>query len=394
LVGGVNTGIMRKNLNRKLKEKVLNNLKVNKVLVVLGARRVGKTELIKDVIQELKASKQPELKFLLLNGEDEDTHELLKNRTVRNYERLLGQTRLLIIDEAQAIPDIGTKLKLMVDSIEGLKILVTGSSVFDLENKLGEPLVGRKKTFLMYPLAQLEFAEYENRIETKSKLEERLIFGAHPELEQLENSTDKVDYLKEQVNSYLLKDILAYEGIKKREKIISLLRIIAFRIGSEVSIEGIGNELQIGKNTVDKYLDLLSKVFIIHKVTGFSRNLDNEITKKSKWYFYDNGIRNALINNFNSLNLRNDQGQLWENYLISERLKYQEYLGEKSENFFWRTHTKQEIDWIEAQNGKLTATEFKWNQKKKPKVPALWSKAYPNTDYRVVNQENYLDFIT
>lgn len=383
---------MQKKLSRISAETIFKQLQSNKVLVLLGARRVGKTELIKTVIKKIET--QTSDNILLLNGEDEDTHELLKSRTVRNYERLLSKVQILIIDEAQAIPDIGNKLKLMVDSIKGIKILVTGSSVFDLENKLGEPLVGRKKTFMLYPLAQMEFNQYENLLQTKAKLEERLQFGTYPELEHLGDNAEKIAYLKEQVNSYLLKDVLAYEGIKKREKIVSLLRMIAFRIGSEISIESLGNDLQIGKNTVDKYLDLLSKVFIIHKVTGFSRNLDNEITKKSKWYFFDNGIRNALINNFNSMNLRNDHGQLWENYMISERLKFQEYSKQHAENYFWRTHTKQEIDWIEDKNGQLLATEFKWNQNKKSKVPASWAKGYPEAEYQVIDHENYLDFIS
>ncbi len=360
----------------------------NKVVILLGARRVGKTELIKKIVSELDDS------YILLNGEDEDSQDLLKSRTVRNYKRLLGDKKLLIIDEAQAIPDIGKKMKLLVDEIDGVKVLVTGSSVFDLNNKLGEPLVGRKKTLFMYPLAQLEFMKYENLFDTKAKLTERLIFGSYPELQQLQSDTHKISYLKEQVNSYLLKDILAFEGIRKRDKIVSLLRMIAFRLGSEISIEGIGNELQIGKNTVDRYLDLLSKVFVIHKVSGFSRNLDNEITKKSKWYFYDNGVRNALINNFNPFNIRDDHGMLWENYLISERIKYQAYNSIYSENYFWRTHTQQEIDWIEEQNGQLTGYEFKWNAKRKSKIPPLWSKAYPNAEYVVINQDNHLEFIT
>jgi len=231
-------------------------------------------------------------------------------------------------------------------------------------------------------------------LETNQRLEERLILGSYPELQQLSSNEEKIDYLMEMVNSYLLKDILAFEGIRKRDVIVSLLRIIAFRVGSEISVEGIANELQIGKATVDNYLDLFSKVFIIDKVTGFSRNLDNEITKKNKWYFYDNGIRNALIKNFNGLNLRDDQGKLWENYLISERLKRNEYQRSHSSHYFWRTHTKQEIDWIEEQNGKLTAFEFKWNHKKVMKAPMLWTKSYPGSSFEVIHTKNYLDFIT
>ena len=374
-------------IGRAIEPLITKYLKPNKAVILLGARRVGKTELIRKFMSECK---EP---FIFLNGDDLQTHELLEPRTISNYKRLLGDTRLLIIDEVQSIPDIGMKLKLMLDSIDGLKILVTGSSVFDLNNDLGEPLVGRKMTFQIFPLAQMELAKQENHIQTTQKLDERLIFGSYPELEHLITRAEKIDYLIEQVNSYLLKDILELEGIRKRETIVSLLRMIAFRVGSEISIEGISNELQIGKGTVDKYLDLLSKVLIIHKVTGFSRNLDNEITKKNKWYFYDNGIRNALINNFNGMAMREDQEKLWENYLISERLKKQEYQRLHLSNFFWRTHTKQEIDWVEEGDGKIIGYEFKWSAKKQPKAPAQWTKAYPAAEFHVIHPKNYLDFI-
>lgn len=376
-----------KYIERAIEPLINKYLKPNKAVILVGPRRVGKTELIKKI--RLTCTEP----YLFLNGDDLQTHDLLEPRTVSNYKRLLGENRLLIIDEVQSIHDIGMKLKLMLDSIEGLKVLVTGSSVFDLSTGLGEPLVGRKMTFQLFPLAQMEFARYESYIETVQMLDDRLIFGSYPELEQLQSRTEKIDYLMEQVNSYLLKDILEFEGIRKRDVIVSLLRMIAFRVGSEISIEGISNELQLGKSTVDKYLDLLSKVLIIHKLTGFSRNLDNEITKKNKWYFYDNGIRNALINNFNSLSVRDDQGQLWENYLIAERLKKQEYLRMHHSNFFWRTHTKQEIDWVEEKDGALVGYEFKWTSKKNVKSPALWTKAYPNAGFQVIHPKNYLDFI-
>jgi len=372
---------------RAIEEKIVENLKPNKVVIIFGARRVGKTELIKRVAEKINED------YLLLNGEDVEHVSALEQRSSSNYNRLLGGRKLLIIDEAQAIPEIGLKLKLMVDSIAGLKIIATGSSSFDLNNQIGEPLVGRKIEFSLFPLAQLEFSKEEDYLETKANLEDRLIFGGYPELTHLPDKNKKIEYLKDQINSYLLKDIIAFEGIKKRDKIIQLLKIIAFRNGSEISIEGIGNQLQMSKNTVDRYLDLLSKVFIVHKVTGFSRNLDNEITKKSKWYFYDNGIRNAIISNFNPLNLRDDIGQLWENYLISERLKYQSYKRLHINNYFWRTHTQKEIDWVEERETKLMAYEFKWNQHTKAKPPAIWEKAYPNAIFDVLTPANYLNFI-
>lgn len=374
-------------IERAIENLVLNYLKPNKAVVVLGARRVGKTELLKRIVSKWK---EP---FLFLNGDDLQVHEILMQRTVSNYKRLLGDTRFLVIDEAQSIPEIGMKIKLMLDSIDGLRVLLSGSSMLDLNNQLGEPLVGRKTTFHMFPIAQMEFMKQENLIETHQKLEERLIFGSYPELEHLGSRIEKMDYLYEQVNSYLLKDILEFEGIRKREIIVSLLKMIAFRIGSEISIEGIANELQLARATVDRYLDLLSKVFIIHKVSGFSRNLDNEITKKNKWYFYDNGIRNALIHNFNGTSLRDDQGRLWENYIISERLKKQEYERIHAANYFWRTHTKQEVDWVEERDGALHGYEFKWSPKKVPKAPPLWSKGYKEASFEVIHPRNYLDFV-
>lgn len=378
-----------KYLNRDIEKQILKALKPNKVIIVLGARRVGKTELIKEILKRF------ENQSLYLNGEDMDVQAILEHRSQRNYEAILGPLKMLIIDEAQAIQDIGAKLKLMIDTIKGLKILVSGSSVFDLTNKLGEPLVGRKTTFYLYPIAQNEFRSIENFVQTKSALPERLILGSYPELIQLEGNEEKTSYLKEQVNSYLLKDILMYEGIKKQDKIVSLLKVIAFRIGSEISLESIGNDLQISKNTVEKYLDLLTKVFVIFQVSGFSKNLDNEITKKSKWYFWDNGIRNAIIGNFNTINQRDDIGKIWENYIISERMKFQTSKNSNTSFYFWRTHNKQEIDWVEEENGNLNAFEIKWNINNKDiKAPSAWAKAYPDTTYTVITPNNYLDFIT
>lgn len=375
-------------IQRSVEEKIIHYLQPNKAVVLLGARRVGKTKLVERIIQQVN---EP---VLVLNGDDQDILNILAEKSRANYERLLGSIRFLVIDEAQEIPDIGSKLKLMVDTIEGIKILVTGSSVLDLNSNVGEPLVGRKMTFHLYPFSQVELSVKENYLETYQSLETRLVYGTYPELEFLPTLNEKAAYLNEIINSYLLKDVLAYEGIQRREKIVSLLRIIAYRVGSEISIESIGNELGISKNTVDKYLDLLSKVFILKKVSGFSRNLDNEITKKAKWYFFDNGIRNAIISNFNRLELRDDQGKLWENYLIAERLKQQEYNLDYTSNYFWRTHAKQEIDWVEEKNGELKAFEFKWSKNAKAKVPIAWKKGYPDASFEVIDRNNYLDFTT
>lgn len=373
-------------LNRYIEPAFLDALKPGKAIILLGARRVGKTELLKFLRDNLSSE------HLFLNGDDLDTTDLLSRKTIENYKGMVGQNDLLIIDEAQEIENIGSKIKLMLDSIDGLRIIATGSSAFDLKNKTGEPLVGRKTTFHLFPFAQMELSPFETKVQTKVKLPDRLIFGTYPELNNLTGRIDKIEYLKEMLDSYLLKDILTYDGIKNRSVIYELLRKVAYRVGTELSIEGLGNELGISKNTVDRYLDILSKVFVIYQVSGFSRNLDNEITKKKKWYFLDNGIRNALIANFNDLSLRDDVGALWENYLVSERLKLLSYNRSYAHSYFWRTHRGQEIDWVEEVDGKLYAYEFKWNSRKS-KVPSAWQKAYPDAEYSVVNQENYLEFI-
>ena len=360
----------------------------NKVLILLGARRVGKTAFIKNYL-----SKIPKNDFLQLNGEDINDANLLKESSVSNYSRLLANVKLLVIDEAQNIPEIGLILKLIVDSIDGIKIIATGSSVFDLSNKLGEPLVGRKNTIYLFPLAQMEFSNYENYKATSSKLEERLLFGSYPELEQYPDWNDKISYLKEIINAYLLKDILIFEGIKQSNKILDLLKLIAFQVGQEVSLQELARQLGISKNTVESYLDLLAKVFVIYKVPGFSRNLRKEITKSNRWYFYDNGIRNAIINNFARLEFRTDVGFLWENYLAAERVKFQNYTQKTVYNFFWRTYDQQELDWLEEENGKLSGFEFKWNENQKAKIPTAFAKAYPEADFEVIDKQNYLDFI-
>ena len=361
----------------------------NKVLILLGARRVGKTAFIKNYLSTI--SKED---YLQLNGEDIDDANLLKERSVSNYSRLLANIKLLIIDEAQNIQDIGLILKLIVDTVDGIKVIATGSSVFDLSNKLGEPLVGRKNTIYLFPFAQMEFSTQENYRETRSKLEERLLFGSYPELEQYPVWNDKINYLKEIINSYLLKDILVFDGIKQSNKIFDLLKLIAFQVGQEVSLQELARQLGISKNTVESYLDLLSKVFVIYKVPGFSRNLRKEITKSNRWYFYDNGIRNAIIGNFTRLETRTDVGALWENYLASERIKYQNYTQKTVSNFFWRTYDQQELDWLEEENGNLNGFEFKWNENRKAKIPTAFAKAYPEATFEVINKQNYLEFIT
>jgi len=369
-------------LNRELSDKIVKKLQPNKVVIVYGARRVGKTVLVENILQQIE---EP---VLILNGEDINVHDKLSNRSIENYKQIIGTNKLVYIDEAQKIPEIGLKLKLMVDEIQGLKIIISGSSTIDIHNIAGEPLTGRKYSFNLYALSEKEYDQIENPIDKTDKVRERLVFGNYPELIHLPDKEDKMDYLNELVSSYLLKDILVFEDIKNSQKIFNLLRLIAFQIGNEVSMQELGKQLAISKNTVEKYLDLLSKVYILHKVEGYSRNLRKEITKNSRWYFLDNGIRNAVIANFNPLESRNDAGQLWENYMISERIKFLEYHKISSNNYFWRTYDQQEIDWVEERSGALFGYEFKWKETK-VKVPSQWYKAYPEASFEVIHLNNF-----
>lgn len=375
---------------RKQLKQLQKKVRPGKVTMILGARRTGKTALIKEFLKDWSAQK-----YLLLNGEDLQTQAMLQERNEENYRRIISRRTLLVIDEAQKVPQIGSHLKFMVDSFSHLSVLVTGSSIFDLHQKLGEPLVGRSQSLYLYPLAQLELKAQENYQQTQQKLEERLIMGSYPEVNSVDDWEDKADYLEELVNSYLLRDLLTFQGIRKAEKLLDLLRLLAHQIGGEVSIDELARSLSnISRNTVEHYLDLLSKVFVIYKVRGYSGNLRNEITKNPRWYFYDNGIRNALIRNFNPLKFRADQGMLWENHLMSERLKYLDYHHKRVNRYFWRTYAQQEIDLVEEESGTLRAYEFKWNPRKKITAPSAWRKHYARASFQVIHPQNHEDFIT
>jgi len=358
-----------------------------KVIVIYGARRTGKTTLLNEFLKKESES------YTLASGEDITIQSYLSSQSIEKLKAFIGATRLLIVDEAQKIPHIGINLKLIVDHIPDVRVIVTGSSSFDLARSTGEPLTGRKFTIKLFPLAQMEIGQIEKIHQTEANLENRLIYGSYPEIVLMPDNRRRENYLKEIVSSYLYKDILELDGVRHSSKISRLLQLIALQIGKEVSLSEMGTSLGMSKNTVERYLDLLEKAFVIQRLTGLSRNLRNEITKNSRYYFLDNGIRNALINNFNLLEQRNDAGELWENYIIIERLKRQEYLSGSANNYFWRTYTKQELDFVEEREGRLFGYEIKWG-KAKAKPPKEWLSAYPEASFELINRENYLKFIS
>jgi predicted AAA+ superfamily ATPase len=372
-------------INRILQLEIEKRMQPGKVMLLFGARRVGKTILIKAIADKFEG------KNLLLNGEDSNTHMMLQEKTAANYRFLLQGIDLLIIDEAQNIPEIGLKLKLIVDEIPSVYVIASGSSSFDLLNMTGEPLVGRSQTFHLFPFSQEELMQVENGAEMLQNLPDKLIFGTYPQLLGM-NNQQKQEYLTDIVNAYLLRDILAIEGLRNSSKMRDLLRLLAFQSGNLVSYDELGKQLGMSKNTVEKYLDLLSKVFVIYKLPAFSGNLRKEISKASKWYFFDNGIRNALISNFSPLSVRNDVGQLWESYLISERMKRKHFHLLNVNHYFWRTYDQQEVDLIETQNQEMQAFEFKWSDKN-ARIPVGFSKAYPDASFTEINRLNYFSFI-
>ncbi len=356
------------------------------MLVIYGPRRVGKTTLVSNFLPSFKG------KYRFDNGDDIEIREILNSESIEKIKKYAFGYDLIIIDEAQRIPKIGLGLKILADNVKGIKIIATGSASFDLSQKLGEPLTGRQNILTLYPVSQLELSLDYPPFELERKKDEYIIYGSYPRVLTEENPEKKIKYLRSLVNSYLLKDILELEKVKGSKTLIDLLRLLAFQIGSEVSLNELARQLSIDVKTVARYLDLLEKAFVIYNLRGFSRNLRKEVSKKSKYYFYDNGIRNAIINNFNPLNLRDDVGKIWENFLVMERIKCQEYKSIFSNNYFWRTWDKKEIDFIEERGGKLWGYEFKWKEKI-VKEPKDWKVNYPEASYEVINRENYLKFV-
>ena len=371
---------------RTLQAKIEERLAPGKEVLIYGARRVGKTILLKEIFNKIEGKK------MLLIGEDMDVQNMLQNRSVHHYRQLFEGINLLAIDEAQSIPEIGSVIKLIIDEIPHIQVIATGSSSFDLLNKIGEPLVGRASQFLLTPFSIREIAQKQNGMELRQNLENRIVYGSYPEVVGMTSNTMKEEYLRDIVNAYLLKDILAIDGLRNTAKMNRLLQLVAFQIGSEVSYEELGKQLGMHRETVEKYLDLLSKVFVVYKLGAFSRNMRKEVSKAGKWYFYDNGIRNAIIGDFKDANSRMDMGKLWENFFITEKLKDNQNHLLHCQFHFWRTYDQQEIDLIEEKNEVINAYEMKWG-KKLPKAPAGFMKTYTGADFNVVNPDNYLEFL-
>ncbi len=331
---------------------------------------------------------------MVLNGDDTDVHTLLEPRSVKNYQRLLNNVDGLIIDEAQHIPDIGMKLKLMVDEMPAKYFFVSGSSPFDLLNQSGEPLTGRKWDYPVFPPLQMELSLTENFQETIASLDERMVYGHYPEVLTTESPEEKRKYLTTLRDEYLFKDLLMVEGLRYSRKLFDLLRLLAFQVGSEVSLGELSKKLGWHKNTISRYLMLLQQTFVIFELKGYSNNLRKEVVKSSKYYFLDNGILNAMIRNYQLPNQRPDRGALWENYFMAERFKYRKVMGSEREMYFWRTYDKQEVDLVETEENRLYAFEMKWNPNKEVSAPKGFQRAYPEAEFNVVTPKNYLDWIT
>jgi hypothetical protein len=364
-----------------------NLIKPQKVLVIYGPRRVGKTTLLNSFLS------QTTLRYKLDSGDNIKTQQVLGSQDFSRIIEYASGYDLIALDEAQQIPKIGMGLKIIVDQIPDIMVIATGSSSFDLAGAIGEPLTGRKTTVILYPIAQQELLSIHNRHELRESLEDFLVFGAYPEVVTAKNRNEKIAILEEIVNSYLLKDILALDRIKGSMVLLDLLKLIAFQTGNQISLNELATQIRLDVKTVGRYIDIFEKAFVIKRVGGFSRNLRKEIVSKAKYYFLDNGIRNAVISQFNPLDSRNDIGALWENFIVTERIKKCAYQSIYGSTYFWRTYDGQELDWVEERDSKLFGYELKWSEKKKEKPPKDWFKTYTNAEFRIINRENYLDFI-
>lgn len=369
-------------IKRTLFKKIESKFFQGKAILLLGPRQVGKTTLIKELLIHKE--------HLFLNGDDPSIREMLQGATTSKLKSIIGKHSIIFIDEAQRIADIGITLKLITDQFKHVQLLVSGSSALELNNNTQEPLTGRKFEYHLYPISWQEFEGNLGYVEAAQQLEERIIYGMYPDV--INNRSAAHEVLKNLATSYLFKDVLSLVGVRKPELLEKLLKALALQLGNEVSYNELSNLLGIDKATVSRYIDILEKSFIVFQLNSFSRNQRNEIKNNRKIYFYDNGIRNTIINNLNPLELRNDKGALWENFLIAERIKIQSYHSLYTNNYFWRTIQKQEIDFIEDSSGKINAYEFKWKSGGRNKIPKSFLENY-NAQGIVIDKDNFRDFI-
>jgi predicted AAA+ superfamily ATPase len=374
-------------INRHLKKRIKSRMFKGKAMLLLGPRQVGKTTLLHEIAAEMGES------YIWLNADEGDIREALTNATTSTQLlTLAGTHKLIIIDEAQQIPEIGLKIKLLADTHPELQVIVSGSSAFELQDKFNEPLTGRKYEFHLYPLSYSEMVGHHGLLVEKRLLAHRLVYGSYPEV--INSPGDEREVLVELGSSYLYKDLLKFEGIKKPAMLEKLLKALAFQLGSEVNYQELAKTIgNIDPGTVEKYIDLLEKAYVVYRLNGFSRNLRNELKKGKKVYFYDNGIRNMLISNYLPIENRLDKGALWENYIMGERLKRNDYAGEKPNRYFWRTHDQAEIDYLEESDGVLNAYEIKWKEHKKSRLPESFATAYPEHRFEVITENDFEKFI-
>ena len=373
-------------ITRTLQQRIEGNLFKGKAVIVIGARQVGKSTLFRQITEKLEES------VLMLNCDEPEVRELLAGMNLVELKLMIGKHRIVVIDEAQRVSEIGMTLKRITDNFPEVQLLVTGSSSFELQNRLNEPLTGRKYEYRLFPISTRELLEHGGLIAVKQSLESRLIYGSYPDI--VNHADEAKELLMNIAGSYLYKDLLALEDIRRPALLEKPLVALALQVGSEVSYNEIAQTVGSDSKTVEKYIDLLEKCYIIFRLGAFSRNLRTELKKSKKIYFYDNGIRNAVIQNFAPLSMRNDVGALWENFFISERIKSNEYGGRYAKSYFWRTTQQQEIDYIEEADGQFTAFEMKWNPRKKTTpLPAAFLKTYPVAQEAVVTPENYLEWL-
>lgn len=370
---------------RSLENNVLSLLGGKKAIIIMGARQVGKSTLLHQILGARQDA-------LWMNGDDLDVQELFSHMASTRIRAILGNKRLLVIDEAQRIADIGLRLKLITDQVPDVQIIATGSSSFELASKVNEPLTGRKREFHMYPLTFSEMVQHTQFLDEVRMIPHRMVYGYYPEV--VSHPGDERSILKELSDSYLYKDILSLDSINKPDKLIRLLKALALQIGSQVSYNEVGTLIGLDSKTVERYIDILEKSFIVFRLGTFSRNLRNELKISRKIYFWDLGIRNAIIGNLAHVENRTDAGELWENFVIAERMKRNAYTNSFAQSYFWRTRQQHEIDYLEEENGKLQAYEFKWNTRKaNAKCPEAFKTAYPDANYKVITPENIEEFL-